>query len=904
MQAETNRVIDGEKDQSMEQQQQEIAPSSFSLRWTKAINTLRKPLYDCLHYMTEISARNPKRTISFITILSMGLLVIGLATNFTVDTDTDLLWTPRDSKPVQHRKWIDDESGFPEEKRGFLMFFHNHGENIVLEENIAHAFEALDSVRSIKGYNDMCRESDYVDTQTQQNTCQIWGVTKFWSNTESVYRTDEHVIQTMSAEVFPDDGSRVDRDSLFGYPRFDDSNSNGTLVYTESFMVVINVPDTDKAKYFEELAIDLIVALDDTWHGNSTINLRVEVEAFRSFDDEMMRSIAKDIPLVPMVFIIMSVFCVIVFSKKNRLYSRSMLGLCGVVAVLMSIFAGYGLMFVCGVPFTSMTQILPFIISGIGLDDIFILTCSYDRTKRSKDPVERIRATIDDVGLSVTMTSLTSAMAFGLGCLSTIPAIFWLCIYGFPTVVLVYLFQMTFFVACMVLDDRRIDARKRDCCFCFTIQEEEVMDTASREEGVVNQGLSTASSDTKAPFVDRVMSSFAGFILKPRVKVVLALLFVALAGVLSYSASQLEQAFDYQDMLPDDSYLLDTYDAISDYQARSGAAPFVYFRYVNQSDPQIQRQMTAYIQELVTISAVEKLPDSFWLWDLEKFQATSSVDISNLPFENILDLFLQQPAYNEMYKDQIVRYDNGTIRASRGWIYMDNVDWDIVTEQIDALNDQRAVTKRQPINRGRRDWAFFTYFGGYDIWELYRVSVIELIKTTIIGVFAVSGVSLILIPHWSACLFVFPFIVLLYMDLLGWINMMGLEVNAVTYIGMVMSIGLLVDFVMHILLRYYESSGTRMEKTVSTLQTMGSSIFLGGTTTLLGTLPLAFSSNSIFFSVFVVFFGLVVLGLLHGLVFLPIILSIFGPEDPPTSMTASQLENRSSTEEEEKEATE
>lgn len=62
------------------------------------------------------------------------------------------------------------------------------------------------------------------------------------------------------------------------------------------------------------------------------------------------------------------------------------------------------------------------------------------------------------------------------------------------------------------------------------------------------------------------------------------------------------------------------------------------------------------------------------------------------------------------------------------------------------------------------------------------MSVIELIKTTIIGVFAVSGVSLILIPHWSACMFVFPFIVLLYIDLLGWINMMGLKVNAGTYV--------------------------------------------------------------------------------------------------------------------------
>lgn len=65
----------------------------------------------------------------------------------------------------------------------------------------------------------------------------------------------------------------------------------------------------------------------------------------------------KDVTLVPLVFIIMSVFCVCVFFKRDRLYSRSMLGFCGVVGVLLSLFTGYGIMFLCGVPLTAMTQV-------------------------------------------------------------------------------------------------------------------------------------------------------------------------------------------------------------------------------------------------------------------------------------------------------------------------------------------------------------------------------------------------------------------------------------------------------------------------------------------------------------------------------------------------------------------
>lgn len=40
--------------------------------------------------------------------------------------------------------------------------------------------------------------------------------------------------------------------------------------------------------------------------------------------------------------------------------------------------------------------------------------------------------------------------------------------------------------------------------------------------------------------------------------------------------------------------------------------------------------------------------------------------------------------------------------------------------------------------------------------------------------------------------------------LIGFLHFVGVRINPVSYITLVMSIGLLVDFIMHILLRYYE----------------------------------------------------------------------------------------------------
>ena len=83
---------------------------------------------------------------------------------------------------------------------------------------------------------------------------------------------------------------------------------------------------------------------------------------------------------------------------------------------------------------------------------------------------------------------------------------------------------------------------------------------------------------------------------------------------------------------------------------------------------------------------------------------------------------------------------------------------------------------------------------------------------------------------------------------------------------------------MHILLRYYETTGkTRHEKVKETLETMGASILLGGLTTFIGVIPLAFSTTTIFMVVFKSFLAMVCLGCGVGLTLLPVLLSLIGP---------------------------
>lgn len=383
------------------------------------------------------------------------------------------------------------------------------------------------------------------------------------------------------------------------------------------------------------------------------------------------------------------------------------------------------------------------------------------------------------------------------------------------------------------------------------------------------------------------MNWYAYQLLRPVVRVIVVIGFIVLFGACIYSTTQMRQQFKLTDVLPKVSYAVDFLEATDKYQNTTLLTIQVVFRDVDQSDPTVRQEMTEYIDELTSLDFSPKnssRSDSYWT-TLFNFYATFNLEASGLTFNEQLDDFLDIPFNQVIAGSDIVRDENGDIVASRVRIKF-AVDLDEVQDQVNLLETQRAVTMAQPVNEGREDdLAFFAFDEIFTVFEFYLQSVTELTSTTVIGVCAVTLVAFIFIPHWTAALFVCPLICILYIDLIGVMQWGGLHINSLTFISLTMSIGLLVDFVMHILFRYYEVPGNRVEKTIEMLRTMGSSILLGGTTTFLGTLPLMFTSSDAFRIMFVSFVGIVTIGVGHGLVLLPVVLATIGPEDK-VSMSA------------------
>ena len=88
--------------------------------------------------------------------------------------------------------------------------------------------------------------------------------------------------------------------------------------------------------------------------------------------------------------------------------------------------------------------------------------------------------------------------------------------------------------------------------------------------------------------------------------------------------------------------------------------------------------------------------------------------------------------------------------------------------------------------------------------------------------------------------------------------------------------------------------GSKSERAVSAVEAIGPAVLNGGVTTFLALVLLSGSTSHTFLTFFKVFVLTVVFGLFHGLVLLPVLLSLVGPEMEVEEGAESRSESESS----------
>ncbi|VDP58578.1 unnamed protein product [Heligmosomoides polygyrus] len=137
-------------------------------------------------------------------------------------------------------------------------------------------------------------------------------------------------------------------------------------------------------------------------------------------------------------------------------------------------------------------------------------------------------------------------------------------------------------------------------------------------------------------------------------------------------------------------------------------------------------------------------------------------------------------------------------------------------------------------------------------------------------------ISILLFNPWAA-LNILVILVVMTVELAGFMGWAGVKMNPVSAVTLITAVGIGVEFTAHVVLAYLTSLGTRSERTSSAIDRVFVPVIHGALSTLLGILMLGFSEFEFVVKYFfVVMSALIVIGVINGLILLPVLLSLMG----------------------------
>ncbi|XP_046525061.1 NPC1-like intracellular cholesterol transporter 1 isoform X1 [Equus quagga] len=660
---------------------------------------------------------------------------------------------------------------------------------------------------------------------------------------------------------------------------------------------------------------------------------QVTFMAERSLEDEINRTTFQDLPIFAVSYIVIFLYISLALGsysswRRVRVDSKATLGLGGVAVVLGAVVAAMGFFSYLGIPSSLVIlQVVPFLVLAVGADNIFIFVLEYQRLPRraGEKREAHIGRALGRVGPSMLLCSLSEAICFFLGALTSMPAVRTFALTSGFAVILDFLLQMSAFVALLSLDCRRQEASRLDFCCCCSARE---LPPPAQSEGLLLRSF---------------RKFYAPLLLHPVTRAVVLLGFLALFGGCLYLASHISVGLDQELALPKDSYLLDYFLFLNRYFEVGAPVYFVTTGGYNFSseagmnaicssagcDSYSLTQKIQYATEFPEQSYLA-IPASSWVDDFLDWLTPSSccrlytsgpnkdefcpstinalaclkycvsftlgpVRPSEEQFHKYLPWFLNDPPNTNCPKGGLAAYSTsvdlgpeGQVLASRFMAYhkplKNSQDY---TEALRAARVLAANITADLRKVPGTDPAFevFPYTLTNVFYEQYLTVIPE-------GLFMLS---LCLVPTFAVCYLLLGMdlrssllnlfsIVMILVDTVGFMALWGISYNAVSLINLVTAVGISVEFVSHITRSFAISTKpTRLEKAKEATISMGSAVFAGvAMTNLPGILVLGLASAQL---IQIFFFRLnlliTLLGLLHGLVFLPVILSYLGPEVNP-----------------------
>ena len=380
------------------------------------------------------------------------------------------------------------------------------------------------------------------------------------------------------------------------------------------------------------------------------------------------------------------------------------------------------------------------------------------------------------------------------------------CVYAALTVTFSYLMIVTYFVAIMLYDVKRIKAGRRDCLpFCSA--------PPPRENA-------PAWDEPRLQTSNKLMEAWARFLTLSVVKVfviVFSWCFLA-AGI--YGVTKVDESFDRRILAKDDSYLKKFLSTQEEYFELSIPVSVVETGNIDYGKRSVQEELRS-LSKIVTSNKYYENRTLSWIEGFSQYAMHKNKNILGSNFTPELLSFLD--IYSNFKQDVKFSLDNKSVEVSRIMGFMK-------TSTSSSFQKNAMLTLREDLQTGTlKNLAAFPIARPFIFFEQYAITSRETVRNLLIAALAVLIVTSPFLVDCTVTLLVVLNFAALTCELFGLMVIWGVSLNSVSMINLVMAIGFAVDYSAHIAHAYVMSDkDTANERVVEALSTLGASVLMGG----------------------------------------------------------------------------
>lgn len=823
--------------------------------WVSFCIRLHSSLEKLFGTMAEFISNRPSMVIAFVVVL-VGICSVGFLW-LNPEGRAAELFVPQNSKAVQDLNKANNF--FPMKLRQEEVIIAAKDEGNVLEiKYLKEALQVHKAIENLTGYTDICLTRSRHKARSREfciaiNPLEIFDFREanFVNITAKI-----NAASTCPGIVTMSNGrpSCQNMPKMFGGLKR--KKSTGEVLSAQALKItyLVKEPSSDEETHqveaWEDSFVKKLLSLRD-----DLSNVTLYISAEKSLDDAIAASSSSDIRFFALTFTVMLQFASFMVGKlfRNPLTGHSLLAFGGTFSVGLGILAGFSLAMMIRTPFISIVGVLPFLVIGIGLDDMFIIVDHLDRQERHLKVPMTVRKVMSETGVTVTMTTLTDLVAFAVSSSSQFPSIAYFCTYAALTISCAFLMIVSVFVALLSFDVRRIKANRRNCLpLCFA---------PAPKEG------QPPWDEPRPQTSNRLMERWGKFLMRPRTKALVLVISLGLLAGGIYATLHIDQEFDRSLLAKDDSYYKAFVKIEHEYFRLPTEASVVLSGNVQYSKLSTQNEVIR-LSEIVAENKYFKEDTITWMGSFLKYCRDQNKTCDGERFMGNLKLFLNTSQFSYFKGDIKFDQNENDIEATRMIVFMKRSSSSIYRKDaMLSIREDLSSKSKLPVYVASASFTFL---------EQYAAIVSETVRNLSIASLIILLVTAPFLVNLSVSLLVFFGFVSLIFELFGMMWLWGVSLNSISMINLVMAIGFAVDYSAHVAHAFVVAPGGSAEKRViDALTHVGASVLLGGASTLIGIGMTAISKSEIFQIFFKMFFSMIVLGLLHGLCILPVHLSIF-----------------------------